>query len=261
MIDSSTPQRTARSAEALVPRVTALFWVVKVLTTGMGESFADFLDDRTDRDTALLVATIVLVIALIAQLATPRCRAWVYWFAVVMVGIWGTMAADTIDFRWKVPLPVSTLGFLLALAGLFAAWYRVEGTLAVHDITTARRQVWYWLAVIVTFMLGTAAGDLTASRMHLGYRWSLVLFAVLIALPAVARRWAGVNAIAAFWFAYVLTRPLGASIADWLGGDRFDGMHLGTGWVSLAAAVAIVALVAVLDRQDARRRAAAVAAA
>ncbi|WP_231387235.1 hypothetical protein [Nocardia sp. BMG111209] len=258
MIDS-TPDRADRSPGTKVPQITALFWVVKVLTTGMGESFADFLDGRTDRDLAILLTTVVLAGALIAQLAARRHHPWRYWFVVVMVGIWGTMAADTIDFRWKVPLPVSTIVFLLALAILFAVWHRVEGTLAVHSITTLRRESFYWAAVIVTFMLGTAAGDLTASRMHLGYRWSIVLFAALIALPAVARRRPGVNAVAAFWFAYVLTRPLGASVADWLGGDRHDGMNLGTGRVTVVAAVAIVALVAVLARQDSRTPAVATA--
>ena len=163
-----------------------------------------------------------------------------------MVSIFGTMVADMVDFKLGVPLPVTTIAFLVLLGAVFGLWYACEKTLSVHSITTRRREAFYWATVMITFALGTAAGDLTAGKMHLGYLPSTVLFAVVIAIPAIAHRWAGLGAIPAFWASYVVTRPLGASATDWLAADRSDGLRLGTGWVSLAVTIPMVALIAVV---------------
>ncbi len=239
----------ATLARTKVPQVTALFWIVKLLTTAMGESFADYLSGRLERDLALSLAATALVVSLIVQLCLRRYSIWAYWTAVVMVSIFGTMAADFIDFRLHVPLPVSTGIFLGLLVGVFALWYACERTLSMDSIVSGRRELFYWAAVIVTFMLGTAAGDLTAGKLQLGYRLSILLFAVLIAIPALAHRWFGLAAVPAFWFAYVVTRPLGATISDWLASHDHDGLNLGTGPVTLVATIAIVTLVTVMSRQ------------
>ncbi|WP_405132874.1 hypothetical protein [Nocardia sp. NBC_01388] len=234
---------------AKVPEITALFWVVKVLSTGMGETFSDFLVGGSQPEIAVLGAGVLLVVSLIVQFRSPRYVAWIYWFAVVMVSIFGTMVADIVDFVIGIPLAVSTAGFAAALAGVFALWYRTEGTLSVHSITTRRREAFYWATVMVTFALGTVAGDLTATTLHLGYLPSILLFSIAIAVPAVAYRWAGLSAIAAFWASYVVTRPLGASATDWLASHRADGLGLGTGWVSLAVTIPMVAGITVLARR------------
>ena len=190
--------------------------------------------------------------ALALQLRSPVYSASKYWFAVAMVGVFGTMAADVLHVGFHVPYAASAVLFALALVAVFATWHRVEGTLSVHSITTRRRELFYWAAVVVTFALGTAVGDLSAYTFGLGYLTSAVMFAVLIAVPAAAYRFAGLNAVAAFWGAYVLTRPLGASVADWLGKPSADGgVGIGAGVVSLVLAAALVAIV---DRPRAKRR-------
>jgi uncharacterized membrane-anchored protein len=177
------------------------------------------------------------------QFRSDRYRPVAYWFAVAMVAVFGTMAADALHVVVGIPYTVSTAFYAVALAATFALWRRSEGTLSIHSIRTPRREAWYWLTVLLTFALGTAAGDLTAFVLHLGYLGSAVLFAAAIAVPAVAWR-CGLNPVAAFWTAYVLTRPLGASLADWLGKPRsLSGLGWGDGTVSAVAALAIVALV------------------
>jgi uncharacterized membrane-anchored protein len=164
-----------------------------------------------------------------------------------MVSVFGTMAADVVHIALGVPYAVSTVVFAVVLAAVFVVWYRTEGTLSIHSIRTRRRELFYWLTVLTTFALGTAAGDLTASTMHLGYFASGVLFAVVIAVPAVAHWRLGLNAITAFWFAYIVTRPLGASFADWLGvPPSRRGLDLGTGPVTLTLALVIAVLVGYL---------------
>jgi uncharacterized membrane-anchored protein len=225
-----------------VPAITALFWVVKVLTTGMGEAASDFLGA-----VSLLLAGAVgglgIVAALLLQFRVRRHIPAVYWFAVAMVAVFGTMAADALHVVLGIPYALSTTVYALALAVVFLLWRRMEGTLSIHSITTRRREAWYWLTVLLTFALGTAAGDLTAFVLHLGYLGSAALFVVAIAVPAVAWR-LGANPVAAFWSAYVLTRPLGASAADWLGKPaRLHGLGWGDGTVTAVAVVAIVLLV------------------
>jgi uncharacterized membrane-anchored protein len=184
------------------------------------------------------------VIALAIQLAARRYARWSYWLAVAMVGVFGTMAADVLHVGLGVPYLVSTGFFAVALAAVFGLWYGSEKTLSIHSIHTRRRELFYWAAVMATFALGTAAGDLTAVTLHLGYLASGVMFAVVIAIPTVAHWRFGMNPILAFWFAYIATRPLGATFTDWLGVSHArGGLDLGAGPVSLALATLIIGFV------------------
>ena len=230
-----------------VPEVTVGFWVTKVLTTGMGEATSDTLVHQLNPVVAVGLGFVGLVVALTLQLAAPRYRPWIYWLAVVMVAVFGTMAADVLHIQFGIPYVVSTTFFAIVLAAVFTIWYSSEHTLSIHTIHTRRREAFYWLTVMATFALGTAAGDMTATTLHLGYLVSGVLFTILIAVPAAAHRWFGLNAILAFWFAYIVTRPLGASYADWLGVSHArGGLNWGSGSVSIGMTVLIVIAVAAL---------------
>jgi uncharacterized membrane-anchored protein len=236
-----------------VPEITIAFWTIKVLTTGMGEATSDFLVHRLAPPVAVVMAGVVLVAALVLQFRTPRYNVWAYWFAVVMVSVFGTMDADVLHIGLGIPYVISTTFFAVALAAVFAVWYRSEHTLSIHSIVTRRREVFYWATVMTTFALGTAAGDMTARTLGLGYLGSGFLFAALIAVPAVLHWGFRLNAIAAFWFAYIVTRPLGASFADWMGlPHSLGGLGFGRGVVSLGLTgliVALVAWVAVTERE------------
>jgi uncharacterized membrane-anchored protein len=165
---------------------------------------------------------------------------WIYWLAVAMVGVFGTMAADVLHVGFGVPYLASSAFFAATLALVFILWYRTEGTLSIHSIHTTRREGFYWAAVMTTFALGTAAGDMTAVTLHLGYLNSGLMFALVIAIPALAWR-LGLNPVLTFWFAYILTRPLGASFADWMGVSHArGGLNLGPGPVSLTLAALII---------------------
>ncbi|WP_345433617.1 hypothetical protein [Actinoallomurus vinaceus] len=239
-----------------VPEVTAYFWIVKVLTTGMGETTSDYLAHRLNPIVAVALAGILLAASLAVQFGVRRYVAWIYWTSITMVSVFGTMAADVLHVALGIPYVISTAFFLVALAAIFAIWYASEKTLSIHSIVTRRRELFYWATVMTTFALGTATGDMTAVTVHLGYLASGVMFAVLIALPALAYLWLRMNAVLTFWFAYVLTRPLGASFADWMGVPRArGGLALGTGPVSLFLAVIIVGFVGYLTvtRKDAAR--------
>lgn len=241
------PVRRALDAARKVPEVTIYFWIVKLLTTGMGETTSDYLVYHIDPYLAVALGGSGLVIALLLQFAVRRYIPAIYWFAVVMVAIFGTMAADVVHIVLHVPYLISALAFAAALTIIFASWYAVEKTLSIHSITTYRRELFYWATIMATFALGTAVGDMTASTLGLGYFASGVLFAVLFALPALGYWLLGLNEIFAFWFAYIVTRPLGASFADWFGKPKsFSGMGLGTGQISLVLAVLIVGFVAYL---------------
>ena len=236
-----------------VPEVGALFWVIKVLTTGMGEATSDFFVRTIDPVIAVGLGFVLFVVALVLQFAVRRYVPWVYWLAVVAVSVFGTMAADVTHIVLGVPYAVSAASFAIALAIVFVVWHRVEGTLSIHSITTRRREFFYWATVLVTFALGTATGDLTATTLHLGYLASGLLFAVVIVIPAIGWRVFGLNSVAAFWFAYIVTRPLGASFADWMGVSHArGGLAWGTGAVSLALTVLIAAFVAVLSVRNRR---------
>jgi uncharacterized membrane-anchored protein len=235
-----------------VPRVAAIFWITKALTTALGESTSDFLVHAMSPVIAVLLGFVAFCVALVLQLRAPRYAAARYWFAVAMVGVFGTMAADVLHVGFGVPYPVSAALFVLVLAGVFVAWRRVEGTLSVHSIVTMRRELFYWAAVVATFALGTAVGDLTAYSFGLGYLASAALFAALIAVPALWYRFGALNPVLAFWWAYVLTRPLGASVADWLGKPASSGgVGIGAGAVSAVLALTIVAIVVYLQRTGA----------
>ncbi|HEX4463903.1 MAG TPA: hypothetical protein VH042_04600 [Solirubrobacterales bacterium] len=227
-----------------VPEVTAFFWIVKALTTAMGESTSDFLVHSLVPEIAVVLGGIAFCIALYIQFGKDRYVPWAYWLAVAMVGVFGTMAADVLHVGLGVPYIVSTVFYAIVLAVVFRAWYVNEGTLSIHSIVTPRRELFYWAAVLATFALGTAAGDLTAVTFGLGYFGSILLFLAIIAIPALGYFRFGMNSILAFWFAYVVTRPVGASVADWLSvSSARGGLALGTGPVSLVLAAAIAAFV------------------
>ena len=239
-----------------VPEITAYFWAIKALSTAMGESTSDYLVHAMDPKIAVVLGFIGFVAALALQFRVRRYIAWTYWLAVVGVGVFGTMAADVLHVGFGVPYIASSLLYAIALAAVFGGWYRTETTLSIHSVDTPRRELFYWAAVVATFAMGTAVGDLTATTFGLGYLASGLLFAAVIAIPAIGYwrlRW---NAVFCFWFAYVATRPLGASLADWLGKPKsVGGLGLGDGSVALALSAAIFCLVAflALTRRDVQR--------
>ncbi len=238
----------APSGASKVPyRITVYFWIIKILTTAMGEALADFVALRYSPVLAGVAGTAVFAVALVLQFRAPRYRVWIYWFAVAMVAVWGTLAADGLHIKLGVPYALSSAFFAACLVVVFVAWYATERTLSIHSITTPRRELFYWATVLATFALGTAVGDFTATTLHLGFLASGLMFTGLICLPALAYWKLGLNPVLAFWIAYVLTRPLGASYADWLGvPHRYGGVGLGRGLVALLLSVVIVGFVAYL---------------
>ena len=239
-----------------VPEITVYFWIIKLLTTAMGESTSDYLVFQINPYLAVMLGCLGLAVALILQLWVRRYFSWVYWLAVVMVAIFGTMAADVLHVVLGVPYLVSTVAFASALAIVFVVWYVSEKTLSVHTIYRGRREWFYWATVMATFALGTAAGDMTAATLKLGYFDSILLFAGLFALPGVLFWLFGLNEVAAFWWAYVVTRPLGASVADWLGKPYLGGLGLGDDKVSLVLTLLIIIFVGYVTatRKDRKAR-------
>jgi uncharacterized membrane-anchored protein len=229
-----------------VPEVTVFFWIIKLLTTAMGEATSDYLVHIFNPVTAVIFGGLGLGLALIIQFLARRYVAWIYWLAVAMVAVFGTMAADVLHVGLGIPYIVSSLFFAVVLAIVFVAWYLSERTLSFHSINTTRREVFYWATVLATFALGTALGDLTATTLGLGYLSSTIMFAVIIAIPALAYWLFGINEIVIFWITYVLTRPLGASFADWMSRSReLGGLGL-AGPTSLVLTILIVGFVAYL---------------
>lgn len=247
----SIPPHVLRGRELVnkVPLVTASFWIIKILCTTVGETAADYLNDTLGfglSGTSTMMG-ILLLVALVVQFRLKRYVPAVYWVAVVLISIVGTLITDNLTDHFGVSLMVSTGIFGAALLVVMAIWLAVEGTISIHSITTTRRELFYWLTVLFTFALGTAAGDLIAERWNLGYLRSLILFGGLIALIAVAHLQFNLNATVAFWSAYILTRPLGASLGDYLSQAREDGgLGLGTTDTSLLFLAAIGLLVAYL---------------
>ena len=240
------PTQLALRAIKKVPEITAIFWIIKLLSTAMGESTTDYLVFQINPYIAVALGCIGLAVALILQLLVRRYIPWVYWLAVVMVAVFGTMAADVAHVVLHIPYVISTAFFATALAIIFVIWYVSEKTLSIHTVYRGRRELFYWATVIATFALGTAAGDMTASTLGLGYFASFVLFAVLFALPGLAYWLFGLNEIVAFWFAYIVTRPLGASFADWLGKPYLGGLGLNDGKVALVLTILIIGFVGYL---------------
>jgi uncharacterized membrane-anchored protein len=237
-----------------VPEVTLYFWVIKVLCTTVGETASDYLS--TNVGLGLTKTTFItgalLIATLVVQFRLRRYVPGVYWLGIVLISVVGTQITDNLTDNLGVSLVTTTAVFSVALAAVFAVWYASERTLSIHTIYTTRREGFYWFAVLFTFALGTAAGDLTAERLNVGYFWSLVLFAGAIAAVAALHYWAGLNAVASFWIAYILTRPLGASTGDLLSQPRHvGGLGLGTtvtSFIFLAAILIVVTFLTITKR-------------
>lgn len=241
-------QRRARK----VPEITAGFWLAKLLVTALGESISDYGVHQFDPVMAVLCGFAAFCVLVPIQLVQLRYRAWTYWLAVASVAVFGTMVADVLHVRFGVAYAASALLFAALLAGIFAMWFLTERTLSIHRVDSTRRELYYWATVVVTFALGTALGDLVATPLHLGYGLAAVVF--LAGLAVVLGAWrARLSPVIAFWTAYVLTRPLGASLADWLGKPRStSGLGNGDGPVAAGFAVGSLCVVAWLAARERR---------
>jgi uncharacterized membrane-anchored protein len=250
--------RLDRQLATKVPEITLAFWVTKVLTTALGESISDYGVHQFDPVVAVAVGFLAFLAALAWQLVLPRYQAVAYWLAVSMVAVFGTMAADVTHVKFHVPYAVSTAVFAIVLAVVFVAWQSVEHTLSIHSITSTRRELFYWATVLITFALGTAAGDLLAIGLKLGFFWAGIVFIGIICVPLLGWRFLHWNAILSFWLAYIVTRPIGASYADWFGKPvRVGGLGLGDGVVGGTLAALVVAFVVyfwITDRSRAGTR-------
>jgi uncharacterized membrane-anchored protein len=229
---------------AKVPEITAMFWVIKLLTTFMGEATSDYLGDVSIALGAV-IEILIVVVALRWQFRTRRYEAPAYWFLAMAIAISGTGASDTLHIAIGIPYAGTTALWVVVLAVIFWRWFRSEGTLSIHSVTTRRREMYYWATVFATFALGTALGDLTATSLNLGYLASGILFGGIILIPAIAWWRFRLNSVVAFWFAYVVTRPLGASFADYVSKPhKISGIAFGDGPTSAVSALVIVVLVA-----------------
>ncbi len=253
MSDSETKGAPARpsggSAMSKVPQVTVFFWVIKVLCTTVGETFSDFFNERLGLGltSTSIAAGALLTVSLVVQLKIKKYVPGVYWLAVVLISIFGTLLTDLLTDKLKFPLEYSTIIFIVALGITFAGWYANEHTLSIHSIFTRRRELFYWLAILFTFALGTATGDLYAERLGLGYLTTGLIVLGVIAAAAIAWR-VGLDAVLAFWIAYILTRPLGASLGDYLSQPRTaGGLGLGATVTSAGFLVAILGVITYLS--------------
>lgn len=228
-----------------VPEITLWFWIIKILATTVGETGADFLNMTLGfglTNTSIVMAGLFLA-ALVAQMRAKQLSQGLYWLVVVLVSVVGTLITDNLVDNMGVPLQVLTPVFFVALLITFGVWYAREKTLSMHHIDSLSREGWYWLAILLTFALGTAAGDLAAETMRLGYLPSTLMFASAIAIIALLHYAFKLGAVASFWMAYVLTRPLGASFGDWLSQAVPDG---GLGWGTVATSLAFLATILIL---------------
>ena len=233
-----------RSGLVKVPEITLVFWAIKLLSTALGEASSDFIIRLLTPFPAVGLGFIVFALSLVLQFRAKTYNPWTYWFAVVMVSVFGTMAADIAHVGLGVPYEVSTFAFAVGLIVIFLAWRLTEKTLSIHSINTRRREVFYWLTVLTTFALGTAAGDWTAHSLGWGFLVSAIVFTVIMFIPAIGFRWMRFNSVFAFWFAYIVTRPVGASFADWIGAEPSrGGLGFGFGNIALLLTVGIVVLV------------------
>ena len=236
MTDLAPPRR--------VPEPTVGFWILKILTTGVGEVASDFLVKTFDPVVVVLVAAVAFAGVAAVQLTARRYVPWRYWLFVFAVAVFGTMIADVAHLVVGIPYAVTTAGFALVLLVIFLVWRRREGTLSVHSIDTNRREIFYWLTVCATFALGTAFGDFTATTLGLGFLGSGLIFLALFAVPG-GLRLLGMPATAAFWWAYIMTRPLGASFADWLALPPERG-GLGLGYLPIVGIGTVLIAIGVL---------------
>ena len=239
-----------------VPEVTVFFWIIKILATTVGETAADFLSGLgLGLSGTSIVMTLVFLVVLVVQFRTRRYVPGIYWLTVVLISVVGTLLTDNLTDALGVPLELSTAVFAVALAITFAVWYRTEGTLSIHSVVTLSREAFYWLAVLLTFALGTAVGDLVSERFGVGYWPTALLVALIIGAIAVSHLVFRANAVLSFWLAYILTRPLGASLGDGLSQQKADGgFGLGTTWTSLlflATILVVVVYLAVTKRDQA----------
>ena len=241
------PAAPAGYAASKVPLITAYFWIIKLLSTAMGEATSDYMVRTINPVIAVLLGFTGFAIAMVLQFRARAYNAWIYWLAVVMVAVFGTQAADVLHIKFGVPYAASTAFYAVVLAVIFILWYRTEGTLSIHSIRTPRRELFYWATVLATFAMGTATGDLTAKTLNLGYLASGIWFSLAFAAVAVAHWKFRLNPILAFWVAYVLTRPVGASFADYIAFPHsVGGLGAGHGPVALVLTVAIAILVGYL---------------
>jgi uncharacterized membrane-anchored protein len=239
-----------------VPEVTLVFWILKILATTVGETAADVLSTTFGLGTVntSYVMGALLLISLVFQLRAKRYVPAFYWLVVVFISVVGTLISDNLVDNLGVPLATTSLIFAIALIAVFVFWYLRERTLSVHTIYTARRELFYWAAILFTFSLGTSAGDLLAERLGLGYALSAIMFGAAIAIIYATYRFGLMNEVLAFWLAYILTRPLGASMGDLLTAARDEGgLELGTIPVSVVFLLIIVALVVYLDREETKK--------
>jgi uncharacterized membrane-anchored protein len=237
-----------------VPQVTLVFWIIKIMSTTVGETGADYLAVHVGLGTVVTsaVTTLLLLAALGRQLRMRRYVPWIYWLTVVLVSVVGTQITDALTDGLGISLYLSTSAFAVALAATFAIWYRSERTLSIHSIVTTRRELFYWAAILLTFALGTAAGDLATEALGLGFNVGVVVFTALLAAIGAAY-YLGANAVLTFWLAYILTRPLGASLGDLLSQARaYGGLGFGTVTTSIVFLAVIMALVTFISF-DARR--------
>ncbi len=226
-----------------VPQLTLFFWIIKILCTTVGETAADFLNSNLSLGLTgtSLVMGVLLIIALFFQFRLNKYIPGVYWLAVVLISVVGTLITDNLTDNFGISLVTTTILFSLALAATFIIWYSNEKTLSIHTIVTRKREAFYWFAILFTFALGTAAGDLLSESLNVGYLWSAVIFAGAIAVVYFAYTQFKLNPVLAFWIAYILTRPLGASIGDYLSQSQDDGgLGLGTTITSVIFLVAIL---------------------
>jgi uncharacterized membrane-anchored protein len=242
---------------AKVPEITFLFWVIKILTTAGGEATSDYLAlDLGSRLEAGCIEVGIFVVALLWQFRTRRYVAAAYWLLAYAIAIFGTGVADAMHLFIGIPYAGTTALWAVVLALIFYLWYRSEHTLSIHSIVTRRRETYYWCTVFATFALGTALGDFTATAAHLGYLASGIMFFLVILIPAVAWSRFGLNPVVAFWFAYVVTRPLGASFADYFSKPHsISGANYGDATVAAVATIIVAALVGYLSvtRRDIQR--------
>jgi uncharacterized membrane-anchored protein len=240
-----------------VPEVTLFFWVIKIMCTTVGETAADYLNENLGfgLTNTTYVTGALLAVLLVAQFRLRRYVPVVYWAVVVVISVFGTLITDNLTDAKNVPLTTSTIVFSIVLAAVFAVWYAVERTLSIHSIVTTRREAFYWLAILFTFALGTAAGDLLAEKADLGYAVSIAIFGGAIAVVTFAHYVLKMNAVLSFWLAYILTRPLGASIGDFMSqkSHKYGGLGLGTtgtSYIFLACILVLVMFLTVTKRDQ-----------
>lgn len=230
-----------------VPEVTIFFWIIKIMATTVGETAADLLSENLNL--GLTITTFImsglLLITLFYQFKSKKYVPGIYWLAVVLISVVGTLITDNLVDNFGVALTTTTTIFAIALLVTFAVWYMSEKTLSIHSIYTGKREVFYWFTILFTFALGTAAGDLIAEGLSLGYWKSALMFAAMIGVVFIAYYRSKLNAVLAFWIAYILTRPLGASLGDFLSQPRSEG-GLGLGTVVTSAIFLLSILIIVI---------------